>query len=204
MVGTFIAFGSTCEEQNIGQEIKIDEEIISSAEIIKDTKNIEEIHIVLNVAETEPEIIETKEYIPNYISKTVPDGNSFKSYMSYTAITSKSSPQYKLQQQAYTGDYGIRMVEDRYCIALGTYYTSIIGTKIDLVMQNGSIIPCILGDVKANQHTCSSNIRARDGSVVEFIIDRNTLHNTARRMGNISYAADKFAGEILEIRIYQE
>ena len=173
--------------------IKETESIDENTESIKETiKQIE----TISVPETKP-----------YITKYVPSNNSFKSYMGYKAITSKSSPQYKLQLQAYTGEYGIRMVnidgENRYCIALGSFYTTKIGTKIDVVMANGNILKCILGDMKANIHTDAQNIRARDGSVVEFIIDSTSLHPMARRMGNVSYAAEKFSGEIKEIRVYQ-
>ena len=65
--------------------------------------------------------LSTVSFAEGYTTKAVPSNNSFKAYMSYTAITNTSSPQYKLQQQAYTGNYGIRMVDDRYCIAVGSY-----------------------------------------------------------------------------------
>ena len=58
----------------------------------------------------------------NYTSYNVPDNSGFKSYMSYKTITNKTSKQYNLQQKAHTGDYGIRMVSDRYCVVLGTYF----------------------------------------------------------------------------------
>lgn len=180
---------------------------------IKEIENTEEIEIEpLELEEveesTEEKLEELEEDIPeetneNYTAKYVPSNNSFKSYMSYKAITSKSSPQYKLQQQAYTGEYGIRMIGDRYCIALGSFYTTTIGTKVDVVMENGNILKCILGDQKANIHTDKQNIRARDGSVVEFLIDKRSLNKTAKIMGDLSHADNKFSGEILEIRVYQ-
>lgn len=180
-------------EQTITEETNYtSKEVVEENIEIKD-EIIEQIEPMSIAPETEPE----------YITKYVPSNNSFKSYMSYKAITSKSSPQYKLQQQAYTGEYGIRMVDGRYCIALGSFYSNKIGTKIDLVMANGSVLKCILSDQKANIHTDAQNIRAQDGSVVEFVIDKNSLHPMAKRMGNISYAADKFSGEIKEIRVYQ-
>lgn len=201
----------TCECEKATESHSEEDEVeetnkINKTKKIKEEKQVEEqTEQTLEAAKETVEVakvVELKEE-PKYITKYVPSGNSFKSYMSYKAITSKSSPQYKLQQQAYTGEYGLRMVEDRYCIALGSYYTTKIGTKVDVVMANGSILKCILGDMKANIHTDSQNIRAQDGSVVEFLIDKNSLHPMARRMGNISYAADKFSGEIKEIRVYQ-
>lgn len=184
---TYTTSEETTENENENKNDIIETEE-SIENIIKENKNM---NVDLQDA--------TKE---NYISKYVPSNNSFKSYMSYKAITSKSSPQYKLQQQAYTDEYGLRKIDDRYMIALGTFYTSVIGTKVDLVMANGSVIKCIIGDIKSNQHTCPDNIRARDGSIVEFIIDSKTLHKTAKQMGNISFVHDKFSGEIIEIKIY--
>ena len=63
-----------------------------------------------------------------YISKkkikydlySVPKYSGYKSWMPYTAITSISSPQYFLQNEyAYTGTYGIRQINGRYCVAIG-------------------------------------------------------------------------------------
>lgn len=231
LASSFLAFANnkTIETESVIEEIQTDDQVInydstytyevtteekenknnnSEKETVDTTEEnltetIEETKEEVNEEITEQIVQEVIEEEQKYISKYVPSNNSFKSYMSYKAITMKSSPQYKLQQTAYTDMYGLRMADGRYCIALGTYYTSTIGTKVDVVMANGSILKCIVGDLKANRHTDSQNIRAQDGSVVEFIIDKNSLHPMARRMGNISYAAEKFSGEIIEIRVYQ-
>lgn len=138
-----------------------------------------------------------------YVSMPTPSNNSFKSYMPYTAITNKSSQQYKLQQIAYTGSYGIRMVNGRYCLAVGSYYTTQIGTYIDLVLANGTIIKCILADCKANAHTDSTHRQNPNGSITEFIVDSKKLHKKAKQMGDISYCNEKWHGEIAEIRVYK-
>lgn len=153
--------------------------------------------------EIEEDIIDNETNENNYVVKDVPSNSSFKSYMSYSAITNKSSEQYKLQQQAETGDYGIRMIDDRYLIALGTYYTSEIGTEVDIVMENNSILKCILGDIKADIHTDKDNIKTKDGSVVEFIVDTESLHKDAKFHGDLSYCNEDFSGEIAEIKIYE-
>ena len=126
-----------------------------------------------------------------------------KSYMPYTAITSRSSKQYKLQTMATTGNYGIRMVNGRYLVALGSFYTTDIGRYFDLILKNGTIIPCILGDAKANIHTDKTNrYTLHDGSVAEFIIDNHALPRNVRRMGNVGYANDSWNSPIVKIRIY--
>ena len=138
-----------------------------------------------------------------YVSMSTPSNNSFKSYMPYTAITNKSSQQYKLQQIAYTGSHGIRMVNGRYCLAVGSYYTTKIGKYIDLVLANGTIIKCILADCKANAHTDSTHRQNPNGSITEFIVDSKKLHKKAKQMGDISYCNEKWHGEIAEIRVYK-
>lgn len=131
--------------------------------------------------------------------------NRIKSYMPYTAITSKSSPQWKLQQVAYTGDYGIRQVNGRFCIAVGSAYTSKIGQYIDLVLENGTVIPCILADQKANKDTNSDNtITEHDGSLVEFVVSSSNLSKTVKRMGDISYASDGWNSMITQVIVYDE
>lgn len=141
--------------------------------------------------------------IQDYESYEVPK-NGIKSYMGYKAITMKSSPQYKLQHnEAYTGDYGIRMVEERYCVAVGTHFGMSIGDKFDLVLENGTIIPCILADIKANKDTDANNIiTEHDGSAAEFVVDTKALVKRCKRSGDISKACDEWDSRIEEVRVY--
>lgn len=148
----------------------------------------------------------SKKYIsdilPNYKSKRVV-GDTRKSYMDFKMITSKSSPQYKLQHKyAYTDDTGIRMVDGRYCVALGSYYTHKIGQYVDLVLENGTIIPCIIGDQKDDRDTNASHTIAHDGSATEFIVETKALSGKTRRMGDIGYAQSDWLSNVVEVRIY--
>jgi len=141
--------------------------------------------------------------------KSVPseyNKRDFKSYENYTCITSKTSPHYKLQRQyAYTGNFGIRMVDGRYCIALGSYFTTTIGQYIDIVLKNGVVIPCILGDQKSDAHTDKRHIAHRtDKSIVEFIVDKNKLPHQAKIIGNISYCCDEWQSPVVQIIIYDK
>lgn len=122
-------------------------------------------------------------------SNAVPDGegvcNSANfTYMAYTAVTSRNSGQYKLLygDSAYTDTVtGLRMVDGRYCIAVGTFYASKIGTKINLVMANGGVVECILGDVKSDEHTDPTHrYQKYDGSVAEMIVDYQYFKSTAQ------------------------
>ena len=88
-----------------------------------------------------------------FVMYDIPKTRGFKSYMPYTAITNKKSKQYKLQQLASTGAYGIRVVDSRYLVAIGTAFNAEVGTYIDLILEDGFVIPCIVGDVKSPRHT---------------------------------------------------
>lgn len=132
----------------------------------------------------------------------VPSNNTIKSYMDYRRITSKNSRQYKLQHSlAYTDNQGIRMVGDRYCVALGSYYTTTIGQYIDIELANGEIIKGILADCKADKHTDSTNRINPNGSVVEFVVDVKTLDETAKITGDIS-CVNNWNSKVINIKVY--
>lgn len=139
------------------------------------------------------------ENVPNYMEGC---RSQFKSYMAYTAVTSQTSPQYKLlnSESAYTDpNTGLRMVDGRYCIAVGTGYCSQIGTKIDLVLENGNILKCILGDVKADIHTDDTNrYHYQDGSVAEFIVDNDVYSSKCDGSGTVNWI-NGFDGKILKV-----
>ena len=151
-----------------------------------------------------------KKYMSNrkcdYRQYDIPSNSGFKSYMSYTAITSKNSNQYKIQNNyAYTGNYGIRQADNRYCIALGSYFNAEIGQYIDLVLENGVVIPCILADAKANIHTDKNNLfTTANGCCSEFIIDSSKLNSNAKRDGNISSCCEGWNSPVISVRIYEE
>lgn len=142
----------------------------------------------------------------DYTTYSIPENTGFKSYMDYKYITSSNSFQYKLQTlYAYTGDYGIRMVDDRYCIAIGTYFGVNVGQYLDLILENGTVIPCVLSDIKADIHTDETNIvTLLNGCVSEFVIDTDYLDTTAKKMGDISYCMDEWKSTVVQIKIYNK
>ena len=141
----------------------------------------------------------------DYIEYIAPITSGFKSYMPYTTITSKSSPQYKLQKIAYTGTYGIRQYDNRYCVAIGTAFNADVGTYFDLILANGTVIPCIVADIKADRHTDSNNmVTIANGCLTEFIVDSSTLNRKAKRMGDISYCNKDWNSRVEKIRVYDK
>lgn len=184
------------------------QEQIEELQSIKETSKIVPVEAVpepvIEVAVVEPKVVEREVVKEPTRTGELSGGrdNSNKTYMDYRAITSKSSPQYKLQQDpnVYTDELGLRRLGDSYIVALGTYY-GVVGDQLLVTMENGQNFTVIIGDLKANKHTCSENKQhLKDGSVLEFIVDTKQLHSLAKKMGNISYADEKFKGQIGNIQ----
>ena len=157
---------------------------------------------------SEPPILMAPKPVPPYTEIEVPaqylEYKDFKSYENWHSIKSKNSPHYKLQNTyAYTGEDGIRMVEGRYCIAVGSYFATRIGQYIDVVLQNGTVIKCILGDQKADAHTDDLHISHNsDGSIVEFIIDKKEMSSLVLTMGNVSYLYEEWRSPVVTIIVH--
>lgn len=207
----------------VPKEVK--EEIVEVEEIVEEPIDVVEVHKEVKVPpEVAEAVVEEKAVEPKPLApeperesrdkeianrgslKTVPGGNtSMKSYMGYKAITSTKSPQYKLQHggQVYTDSNGYRRVGDSFVVAVGTYYADSIGTKLRVTLDSGSQFTAIVGDFKANRHTDGSNMQhAKDGSVIEFIVDTNSLESTARKMGDCSYSqSNNFKGNVSKIEV---
>lgn len=177
------------------------------------TKDVPEIKLMSGISSVifDDNLLCKKIVQDDYISYRIPHNNGFKSYMSYKAITHKSSKQYKIQNEyAYTGTYGIRQVNERFCVAVGTFFQMEVGTYFDLVLENGTVIPCILSDVKDNKHTLSDNITtASNGCVSEFITDIKCLpckvrNNKGTGTGDISDCCAEWDSPVKEIRVYEK
>ena len=178
-------------------------ETVSNNVITEDANETIESEII---EEPEEELEATEstetETLIDYDDYNVPSNNSIKSYMDYRHITSKNSRQYQLQNSlAYTDSYGIRMVGDRYCVAVGSYYTTTIGQYIDIELENGQVIQGILADCKDDSHTDSANQINPNGSVVEFVVDTNMLDEIAKIMGDLSYIGG-WNSKVVNIKVY--
>lgn len=121
----------------------------------------------------------------------------FKAFMCYEMITDKSSNQYALQQLAYTDEYGFRRIDDYYLIAIGTFYADNCGKVFTVELDTGIIFEVIIGDIKDNRHTNSTNQYAKGGNVIEFIVDCELISNDCWLTGDMSCSG--FEGEILSI-----
>lgn len=135
---------------------------------------------------------------PAELEMTVPaEETGQKTFMDYRAITSTTSEQYVLQQDAVTDELGLRELDGRYMVAMGTYYGT-VGDIFRIAMENGAVFEVIMGDVKADEHTDETN-RHRNGNVLEFIVDGDRISEEVWYHGDVSYAASFLSGQIESI-----
>ena len=158
---------------------------------------------IITIEEPEEEVIQQNENLIEHIDDM---DTSVKTWMDYRAITDTSSPQWRLQQDAYTDENGLRKVGDYYCVAFGTGISNGIGSKFKVTFDNGNEILVIVADHKADRHTDKTNtyMNINDkANVMEFIVDSNKLNNTAKVMGNVNYISG-FEGQIIYIEEVNE
>lgn len=128
--------------------------------------------------------------------------NGMKTFMSYTAITDKTSNQYALQQMSYTDEMGFRKINNRYCVAIGTAFEAPVGQIFNVELDNGEIIPCIVGDIKDDRDTDASNVFTSQGCCLEFIVDIPRLDGIIKTLGDCSSKCDEWNSPCFQYVIY--
>ena len=98
--------------------------------------------------------------------------------MDWQAITDPSSNQWKLKQQAGMNfdEEGFGRINGRYVIACTSTYGQ-VGDYVDFYQEDGSVIQCIIGDIKSQSDTGCNECGHNNGlNVVEFVVDRDSLY----------------------------
>lgn len=151
-----------------------------------------------NVTEIEAtEQPETYEVIREY---PITDGNTTKTVLPYKAF-GKNTNQAKLQSLCQTNEVGLRVYDGRFTIAVGTYFNTAIGQYFDLVLENGTVIPCIMGDLKADIHTDSRGLFTEaSGCMTEFIVDRTCLPNK----NSATYCYEAWNSKVVNVIVYNK
>lgn len=127
-----------------------------------------------------------------------------KTFMGYKTITDKTSEQYALQQEATTDEEGFRKIDDRYCVAVGTAFNMFTGQYFDVVLENGTIIKCIIGDIKKEKDTDSTNTFTAQGCCLEFIVDTKKLCGTmVMKRGDCSFKCEEWDSPCVQYKFYE-
>ena len=126
--------------------------------------------------------------------------NDFKSYMPYTAITSRASKQLKLQQQAYTDENGIRCINGRPMIAVGTGWGVSVGDVVLITCENNNSFEAIIGDIKDNMDTNADNkTTSANNCRCEFIVDMSELDSNIKISGNVA-VLKQYRGYVINVQ----
>ena len=110
----------------------------------------------------------------------IPEGlGSVHTYMGWQRITSTTSNQYRLRQEAgenYDGE-GFAIIDGRYVIACTTTFGN-VGDYIDFYKEDGLVLHCIMGEAK-NQSNAGCNEWGHNGgrNVIEFVVDENSWYS---------------------------
>lgn len=100
------------------------------------------------------------------------------SYMGWQMITSVSSRQYQLREEAGMNfdENGFGKIGDRYVIACTTTFGQ-VGDYIDWELDNGTVIKTVIGDIKnQNDEGCNEWGHHNGLCVVEFVVDKDTWY----------------------------
>ena len=80
----------------------------------------------------------------------------------------------------------------------------LIEANLDLVLANGQVIQCVIGDQKADKDTNSQNAIGNDGSAAEFIVETSKLNHTTHYRGNVSFASKGWNSKVVKVRLYNK
>lgn len=109
----------------------------------------------------------------------LPDGmGKYFTYMGWQTITSPSSLQYQLREQAGMNfdAEGFGIINNRYVVAVTNTYGS-VGDYIDVYQSDGTVFPCIIGDIKnQNDAGCNKWGHQQGKVVIEFVVDKSTWY----------------------------
>lgn len=104
-------------------------------------------------------------------------------YMGWQMITCSTSDQYILRETASkNGDKifnkdGYGMINGRYVVATTSTYGN-VGDYIDVYQEDGTVIKCIIGDIKdQNDAGCTKWGHNNGDCIIEFVVDKDTWYN---------------------------
>lgn len=113
------------------------------------------------------------------VTVTLPEGlGSIHTYMGWQCITAVASRQYKLRTAAGMNfdEEGFAKIGDRYVVAVTTTFGN-VGDYIDVYQEDGTVIKCIIGDIKSQGDAgCTKWGHDNGQCVVEFVVDKSSWY----------------------------
>lgn len=114
-------------------------------------------------------------------------------------ITDVTSDAYSLINELFV-EGGLYTDGEYLAVAMSSFYGS-VGDKFRITLSSGQIIKVIMVDVKNDKHVDDNYSHKTDGSVVEFIVDTETLDEQILLTGSLDCI---FKGSIKKIEIMEE
>lgn len=179
--------------EKVKQQCRNKEELIKKMEEKKKQEKQEKLRKLRETKEYKERMSLEEMLIPRNV------GN-FKSWMSYKAVTAEGTMQYQIlnSENASTDKEGFRRVGKFYCIALGSYYSDLVGTRFKITLEDGTVFYAVLGDQKSDAHTDKKHqYHVKDHSVIEFIMGEDSNRNAVS-------IAERFGSPIKRIQRYKE
>ncbi len=153
-----------------------------------------------NVLKTEYDI--PSSYVNPCTGKTV-EYNNRKTLEGKNKITYGVAGE--LVSQAISDNDGFMMLDDRYLVAIGSRFGTIPGQYFDLVLENGVIIKCIMGDMKDDRHTDATNTFTYETKCCsEFIINEHLIRDDILWSGTASDKYPAWNYPVVKIIVYEQ
>ena len=116
------------------------------------------------------------------------------------------TPHYRLQQVAWTDEYGMRRYGNDYLVALGSYYSTDIGDRFEVTLDTGKTFTVMMADGKwdidcdeNNMYTPTVDYNGENaGNLLEFIMDKDSVSSEMYRYGSLDYY-DVFKGNVIKM-----
>lgn len=129
-----------------------------------------------------------------------------KYFTDYRCYNLWYTPHYRLQQAAYTDEQGFRRFNEDYIVALGSFYSTNIGDRFKVTLDNGRKFTVILGDGKWDADCDSSCMYTpcidytgkNAANLLEFIVDEEVIDPNVYQYGSVEKISG-FEGDIVEM-----
>ncbi len=191
--------GQDIEESVVTKSIEEKEEVT----IEKDSTALAGAKAVEEVEEVEKTVYEIPKNFVNPVSQRTVSYRGGKTIERSSKITFGESG--LINQKASPDQDGFMKLDGRYLIAVGSRFSTHPGQYIDLILQNGVVIQCIMGDAKADIDTDSTNtFTYRSSCCSEFIIDEKTIRKDIYERGNASLKHYSWDSPVVRVVVYDD